>query len=37
MRKLLVIALLILTTAPGVQAQDGDRPDVLFISIDDPE
>ena len=35
MRKFLVIALLLLATAPGVQAQDANRPDVLFISIDD--
>ena len=35
MRNLLVIVVLFLTTALGVQAQDADRPDVLFIAIDD--
>ena len=35
MRNSLVIVLLLTTTALGVHAQDADRPDVLFIAIDD--
>ena len=35
MRNLLVTALLLLATALSVHAQDADRPDVLFIAIDD--
>ena len=35
MRNSLAIVLLLATTALGVHAQDADRPDVLFIAIDD--